>query len=752
MLMTDVQYIAYESDVEEQTERPQKKFAVDARTVLQLGRQSIKDNATAVLELVKNSYDADADVVEVEIYSHKGDGYIRVADNGVGMTEDVIDNAWLRIGFSAKREDTISKRNRRKTGEKGVGRISVDKLGSTLELRTKAVGHQEIGLVIDWNLFDVEGKDVSEVPVTMLQDVEVNLPRQTEGTASSGTELIIRGLRDQWTPEEVRELYEELSVLTPPFEQVQDFKIILSTDITTDYKGLVTSPFQEAALIELKADFDGETLHYDLLDRSDSAVPFTQSAAINWKQLVQRVTPGRSVREQAMIGPVGLKLLFYLRSQTSVLSESGIQLANLRDFLDRNAGVKVYRDNIRVRPYGDPATPDGDWLGLNRRRVQDPAGLNRITYHFNANQVVGAVFLGRDINPELVDSASREGLLHGPAFDDMRALTLSCLSLMEMHRIQVNQRSPSNQEQSPPGKVLSNFTEELSSLQHDLAQAQDNLLVTPYADSEEMKRILDRVSIVAEKGMAANASLNDLMSEAGILRGLATLGIAASVFGHETQSALSQFLSSTALVRDLLHQEPLDRQVTEEELEKALRYARQVSSWGAFSLARVKRSKREKRTINVKETICQLVKGVQPAFQSASIRIEADHLEDVSANLFEMDIEAIVINLMTNAYVACQQPQGVRRVRIELLKTVYDEKNGFDLVVSDSGPGVSEHLAEKIWKPLVTFKKDERGNEQGTGLGLTIVSSIVSESGGRKAVSRSLDLGGARFVISLPID
>jgi DNA topoisomerase VI subunit B len=118
-----------------------KHFSVDARAMLTWGRESIKDHTTAVLELVKNSYDASATIVEVEIRTGlfaDGGPYIRIADDGIGMSLADVENHWLRLGYSAKREDRFTSRGRRKTGEKGVGRISADRLGSILELRSQA--------------------------------------------------------------------------------------------------------------------------------------------------------------------------------------------------------------------------------------------------------------------------------------------------------------------------------------------------------------------------------------------------------------------------------------------------------------------------------------------------------------------------------------------------------------------------------------------------------------------------------------
>ena len=107
-----------------------KNFNIDARVILTLGRDSIKNHTTALVELVKNSYDADATKVWIDIFCRSSNKYIRIVDNGCGMTEDEIDKYWLRIGYSEKRTNRFSSKKRRKTGEKGIGRISSDRLGS----------------------------------------------------------------------------------------------------------------------------------------------------------------------------------------------------------------------------------------------------------------------------------------------------------------------------------------------------------------------------------------------------------------------------------------------------------------------------------------------------------------------------------------------------------------------------------------------------------------------------------------------
>ena len=296
-----------------------KSFSIDARAILTLGRDSIKDHATALLELVKNSYDADATQVNIEIFYFSSDQYIRVADNGCGMTEADVDNYWLRIGYSEKRLKRFSERKRRKTGEKGIGRISADRLGASLELTTKANGEDVFGLWVNWDDFNVEGRDLSSIPIQVRNNPAINIPPGESGVQHSGTELIIRELRQKWTARKnIADLYTELSILTPPFKAVQDFEIYLNTDVTEEYQGKVKSPFYQKAEIELNAEWDGTDISYRVTDRY-STHPNPQSIRIDYRRLVQESEPrDANSLTYPKIGSFSVSLLSICRSRLDV--------------------------------------------------------------------------------------------------------------------------------------------------------------------------------------------------------------------------------------------------------------------------------------------------------------------------------------------------------------------------------------------------------------------------------------------------
>jgi hypothetical protein len=314
-----------------------KHFSVDARAMLTWGRESIKDHTTAVLELVKNSYDAGATIVEVQIWTGlfaDGGRHIRIADDGVGMSSDDVEQYWLRLGYSAKREDKFTPRGRRRTGEKGIGRISADRLGAVLELRSQAESQVPVGLRVDWNEFETPGRDLEGIDVQELESIDFLVPFPSpwdprgeafgpapDGIPNSrsrpGTELLIRELRQDWDAQDIQELRRLLSLLTSPIEGVKDFQVRINNDVDPACNGVVPSPLLASAAIE--ADFSlgsGGRVTGTITYRAQQSRRRTKSTvSLPFDQLVHpkprlgtQTSPAELVKR---LGPVSVRLLFY---------------------------------------------------------------------------------------------------------------------------------------------------------------------------------------------------------------------------------------------------------------------------------------------------------------------------------------------------------------------------------------------------------------------------------------------------------
>lgn len=741
-------------------------FFVDAKTLIHLGRDSIKDHTTALIELVKNSYDADAHKVDVEILS-KGN-LIRVSDNGFGMTKDQLLNNWLRIGFSNKRQSKVSELGRRKTGEKGIGRISTDRLGAKLELISKTESDGLVGLRVDWDEFDTEGKDVADINVELINPAKIEIPLTDGQESKSGTEIRITNLRQPWTTDNIEGLYYELSALTPPFNQMSDFGINLSNDVSDEFSKPVDSKYYTAAEIEVTTIFDGTNeVFYSIKDKYSKN---TIVETIDLRQFASKTTKGSNDNRDELdfsakeslppilnCGPVEVKLMFFVREGASV-ANLDFRLSDLREFLDNNAGVKVYRDQIAVKPYGFPKAQMGyDWLALAQRKARNPAGISRADeYAVTPNQIVGAVFISRDNNMLLTDSAAREGLVESEGFYDMKEFVYASLRLLEAHRARIYptiEKNKNVQKKESAHREADKIKERLSSVRQDLSSLFANIEdngenARPMAFLKPISRTIEKVEAITED---VQITINELLNWQRVLNGLATIGISSAVFGHETEGSITQFQGSTNTAIKFIKLAQPNTIKALEELEKAYRHSKRVAAWGAYALTRVQKEKRSRRNTHILKTIESVVKELRPAFEASSIHLYTTGTNVVSRT-FQMDIESILVNLLTNAYTACLLRGGERKIRVHVEREFIDNVSGYFFSVADTGPGIAKEFESRIFDPLFSTKSaaNSESKSVGTGLGLTIVRSVVEELDGKISFAPDPELKGANFKVWLP--
>ncbi|MBN2836387.1 MAG: ATP-binding protein [Candidatus Delongbacteria bacterium] len=721
-----------------------KKFKVDARVILHLGRDSIKDHTTALIELIKNSYDADATKVEIEIYTKGSNPYIRVADNGFGMTEYEIDNHWLRIAYSEKRKSKMSQKGRRKTGEKGIGRISTDRIGANLYLATKADDGLK-GIEVNWDDFDVAGREIEDIDIKTLKEPKINIPQKSNEISTTGTEIIIKTLRQKWTKENIDSLYNELSYLTTPFSEIEDFEIDLKTDIKTGLPEKIKSAYFDTAEIEINADYDGDEnkIIYSIKNKYFPNKIDTEIIDING--LYTRLKKENDNVDKLRCGPFSLKYLFFPR-KSSLLEGTNFTLTDLREFLDKNAGVKIYRDNISVKPYGYQNSPVGfDWLGLAERKGADPAGISRETYKVTPNQLLGGIFISRDKNPDIYDSASREGLLDNEALSDLKDVALGSIILLETYRYKLFQKlaKKTTKKETTINQSVDKVVEELILVKESLKK------LTKESSKEESDKISQTIIKIESAIKSSASAFEKLLDEKRVLNGLATLGISTAVFGHETESAINNFKDAAQNARNYMRLTPPNVDIAIDELDVAYDQAKLIAGWGSFALTRVQYEKRVIKTKRVQQIIRNTLHEIKPALDASNIELILKQ-ENIIAEVYQMNIESIILNLVTNAYNACLNGVGRRVIKVELISEHRDNIKGYELIVSDSGPGIPKEYKERIWEPLFTTTVGSGKARGGVGLGLTIVKSIVESLNGAVNASSDKELKGARFTVWLP--
>ena len=215
-------------------------FEPYARLMNIIGDQLITNKKVAIIEIIKNSYDADAANVQIRFFNLENYGrteleeheqpYIEIEDDGIGMTLDIIKNVWLRPATPSKLDKKRNKQNKTEKGriiqgEKGIGRFAIHKIGEKIELFTKAVGNDEVKLEMDFTEFNPEKADLFNQPPAeykllkkVLNHWYVNKPSE-EINKEKGTLIRIYNLREQWRESDLKGVYKSLQRLIPPVDE-----------------------------------------------------------------------------------------------------------------------------------------------------------------------------------------------------------------------------------------------------------------------------------------------------------------------------------------------------------------------------------------------------------------------------------------------------------------------------------------------------------------------------------------------------
>lgn len=253
------------------------KYKISSRATILLGRESVSKVESALIELIKNTYDADATMCYI-LFDVENDSILLI-DDGSGMTKKIIEDNWMMIGTDNKKKEYISKKKRIKSGEKGIGRFALDRLGGVCELFTKSQEeHATIRWKTNWNSFEEEGNLLEDIEAEfeyvslslyeLIPDTVKNKIIQLEHRIekeidfSTGTIIKISNLRDEWTNNQIERIKKSMEFLIPPKEQ-DEFYICQQKSIDSGYE-LIENNFSDEFDYKIKSVFDGENFMINL--------------------------------------------------------------------------------------------------------------------------------------------------------------------------------------------------------------------------------------------------------------------------------------------------------------------------------------------------------------------------------------------------------------------------------------------------------------------------------------------------------
>jgi signal transduction histidine kinase len=684
--------------------KQKKAFSPKARLIQILGEYLIKDATVGILELIKNSYDADATLVNIEMHSlNKENAKIIIKDNGLGMDEDTFVNKWMNpaTGHKEKQKKDIIRTalGRLPLGEKGVGRFATQQIGNQLKMISKVKkSSNELVVDIDWFQFENNDKD--------LEDIEVEYEFQNLShfkDNDSGTILEITKLKAEWKENDIARISETLRRMKKPFRlpfkkekgdtNINNFEVSIS---------FIDCPIEFEKYENLENSDILDKAHYRLLGILDAKgkVEFEYLTNIPGEEKIEN----EGTFDIKEIGDINIEFptqcgaffFNFYHYNKNLDKKSGF---NKKD-VEALAGVNIYRDGIRVMPYGELGN---DWLSLDNERIQNTSFIGNDT-------IIGLIEINQVENSQLKDKTNREGLIENEAYNQFRKLALSLVKLLHKEKISTKPKKQKTIKNNPNIDVK--ITDAVTNIKKVLSTLSNNDTEDVVKSVAVLKKIESDFEVIK---VEVDNTIQDFTNTNERLTNLAGTGLAAERFTHEFARLVVGANMSLEKLKKLID---LTNELIKKEVDiiggslEALR--NDIRLLGPMFY--VKKVAREKE-LDLRQVVNNTI-----ALQEHFLKKENINVELIGASfkitMREGSCMQIFNNLIDNSIYWLSQKKniGERKIRIlfdDLEQAVY---------VSDSGNGVVERYRDRIFEPFFSMK-----GEEGRGLGLYIIKEILEE-------------------------
>ena len=752
------------------------RFTVDTHLFRELGELLVGRDSTALIELIKNSYDADATevIVHGENLDDRRRGRIVILDNGTGMTRDRFVSGFLRVASRLK--DKGARRSavfgRRYTGVKGIGRLAAHKLARRLEVSSIHRGEdgrehaEELNAVLDWDAIEAY-ETLDEMP-----DDVVSLHENRVGADTSpGTVLTLSNLRRPWTPAERARFFAEVQAFqTPDFihhplpATVVPETVLFRRPIVRDIRGDRASRGDGGFEVLLEGEFESGDDYWDVIAQAAAWMIEIRAEAADG-QVRFAVAPTRRTREKnpdareytttiAHPNPEhGLSFDARILVREGPLKGKGAR--HRQTWAAKASGIRVYLEGFRILPYGDD-----DWLRIDAdyttraRQLEmlkdwplaeefedaDPdEGLTRLTH----NNYFGGVFLTQERAPTLRVLVNREGFVPEAAFDTLVTMVRTGVDLCTRVRAASNrklrlrrreERSKTRRERwdrdgdgaphaaGATGEERKSLPDLIGTAGASIAEAR--LLVGRGDADAAQPKMREAVRAMEE----ARHRVDRVISEGALFRVLASVGTQMAAFAHE----MNALLGAARTLRDGLKAILDDRSLSPERRRRvrlAWAAAVDLSQWierhASYLVDVVSPDARRRRSRqSIADRFDAAVRLVKHSAERRRIRIE----NRIPAGLktlpmFPAELTTVFANLLTNAVKSAGEDG-----RVAASATSRD--GVLSVRVQNTGTAVALGEAERWFEPFESTTKDvDPVLGQGMGLGLTITRRILDYYG-----------------------
>lgn len=764
-------------------------FKVSARTARLIGRENIASSKGAIIELVKNAYDADSPLCIVYFSSDS----LYIIDAGEGMTQDIIANHWMTIGTNNKETDYFTKSGRVKAGAKGIGRFALDKLGSQCEMITKfnplvnkdiddqgnATKYEAYHWNVDWNDFEGEFKTIDKVEADLIGYNHLDLKQYIienirndkineiieELAFAHGTIIQIFALRDNWEDYFIDQLYSDLEVLIPPKEH-SNFKLYLVSEQEQEKYGEVfgsvcddydyklvakTDDNQNVSIQIFRNEYDMETINPKLFERSlfknfPYRIEDFQRRFWFLETTFSQLLPGyKEIDKENIFGQIGaFDFTFYFMKKSYMTPDLEKYYYNKfnsnerKDWLNKFGGIKLFRDEFRVRPYGEVKDSAFDWLGLGTRKTKSPAPTMHASggWKVEPDNVAGGINISRIANINFQDKSSREGLQESEVFRVFQNIILKIIGKFEEDRAKIAREMFLFYDDINADTINRKQADELAKkiLEENAKKQNDPTTINLNINNDNEKVIL------AKSLRDKEEEIEKLEDEQKMLRGLASSGIVVASFAHELGGLKDVLKGRIDSLKGLISKKAPPEVFNDTPdflnpfvlLEDMKKQDNKLQNWLNFSLASARKDKRKRKKIYVQSYLTSLKNTWNLTLTNRQIDLDIEcGLEEIDMRVFEIDLDSIFNNLIVNSIDSFMIQKNNTDRKIEIKQFDSEKEIIFDYF--DNGLGLSTDIVkhQDIFEPLFTTKRNRHtGEETGTGLGMWLVKTIIKEYDG----------------------
>lgn len=677
-------------------------FKITPRIIAHLGEDLIKNESIAVLELVKNSYDAFASMCDVFFEEKKGKIVsIQISDNGNGMNCDIIKDVWLVIGTDNKKKILQQEGLvRYPLGEKGIGRLGVHKLGRKITLVSKTKDDPEVELVIDWEKLET-AKSIDTFPVEITQ----NLFPLHFNEGETGTIIKIELLKSEWDRRQLREIYRNVMSLHSPFEDVSDrFDVSIRSNNEKLFAGLPTFEdiISNGGLYFGSCVLSGNSIKqfkyefkpWPTLSKISSGRTLTKQ---NLPEYDIQLVGYKEIEEKSKLQPYNINLdnlgigdikfdIIIFEKDSIIFNYINSEKTTINDYLKENGGIRVYRDNVRVYDYGER---DNDWLGIDLKRV------HRVGGNISNNIILGSVRLDRKNSTGLKEKTNREGFIEDDTYIAFKDAIDHVLSIIVRYRNEDKER-------------LTTLYKKNKSIEPVLSDLSDVISMVKVKVTNETDRndILNRLNRIDEQYKNVKA----------VLLKSANAGLNMSVVIHEIEKQVKALMGC-------VERGDSKRILTiSQNIEKLVRgYSAMIMKSSVISNS-------------LKDVVEIALDNYEFRFSDHGINILSNHRNvDYKAKLAKAQTVSILANLLDNSiFWLGYSKQHKPIISIFLTDQI---KDYYSIIISDNGPGFNIGTDVAV-KPFISGKPDNIG----MGMGLHIADEMMNAMGGKLMFYEKEDL------------